>query len=1266
MDNKVKILIGSHGSGKSEWIYNYFKHQVKDANNNFDFNKKMFLVVPEQDTNDKQRTMMNKMDSKGILNIDVVSFDRIAHNIFEILNIEPDKEKIVDDDMKSMILSMIMSKLGSLDDKGSYKLQYYKGMKNNIGFSLKLEQAMSEFLSYNVSDENIDKVIENCNSDIIKAKLSDLKLIYGEFIDILKNKLGLSVIEDKYDMLDKNIYKVDMFDDAIVAFDGFTGFTPVQLRIFRKIVERAKEVYVTIDHRNAKYINYDNLYKDIQDTNADADVFYLSKKFLVDIATIINCNDIKDLIFDYNVDNINYKYKDGKDDLKYLEEHIYEVKRKNISYDIPKVENIECYEAKNIDIEVQNVVQKVFELIKNKDYKYNDIRIIVPSIDDYRDVIMKTFNKYGIPYFIDDSENILHAPLIESIRAAIDVVNYDFSYDSVMRYLSSGLIEKNKSINNFNNFLIKHSIRGKDRYEKGIEKISKTESEEKDINDIMEQYICHLISLSNNMNKKGGHNIKNYVNALINFIAEAKLDDYNISTSMELSNISYNESDVVRIRNVMLACKEVVDKTLKEIIILEKMKNESDNIDDENISIEEFRRLLDVGLASKVIKSIPYSLDQIVVGDVMRSRFDNPKVEFFLGLNQGKIPASSKDITIIDDKIRQLFIEVANKEKDEIFTKLSQTTTETALNQRFYIYLILTNPTDKLILSYTKKNADGESDEESSVLKLVKELYNDSNSAENLAQMIVNENDFNFYNEKDLIAFLSLNMDNLRKDYINKKNNKIIYNFDDETKVNIEKAKNAFDYLRKSDEYKNDLNNILSDISDNYMIDNELNAKLLEINKKDYDISPTDIENYNSCPYQYYISNTLKLKDEEPYSVKPFDLGNAVHKVFEYIFKNDDIIEVINEYKKYKKGYKINDENSTDYKEYIKGLNDKKEKIYEKIDIILGYIYNNDYEKIKNLNKKSFDNTNKYTFASFSEFEDNDEYFGSNKLQYIKDTITKLIKSSAIVLIDIDNDVKIDKKEVFTEEKFVYEIERNYVDKNETNRGNEIATESKINEDKIIKKESLGTIKISGKIDRINLYSGEKENYVEVVDYKSGKKEKELESKDLKNGTNIQLTLYIDNCLNNEKFYKDRLKNHNKPIFAGTYYFWVDELKINNLYFKKEDEIENERNLNLGYNGVGNACENVISNIYYISDENRVMPKGNVKLKSKYKMGTFKLKEELDEDINVLHQKINETVNNIEAGNIESRYDKNNCRYCNLKNLCPKKIRVDDEGKDDD
>ena len=489
-DSKIKLVLGGHGSGKSDWLYNHFLFNSRkkgDESKSIDLNKKFYLVVPEQDTNDRQRTMMGKAKEYGlgILNIDVVSFDRLAHIVFEILNIEPEKENVIQDDAKTMILSLVVSKLAKEN-----KIEYYKKMIQKVGFSKKLTQVVSEFYSYNVTDEDIDKVIANSKNDYFKSKLHDLKNIYTGFKQELIKK-NFTIKEDKYNLLNENIEKVDIFNDAVFAFDGFTGFTPIQLEIFKKLAKASKEAYVSIDYRNAKLDNT---------KNSMVDVFYLSEKFARDIKDAATS-----LGYEFNDKNVIIKNDFSKfenlEDLLHLEKNIYNYENRKVLDIVPQ--NIKLYAAKNISEEILNAVQIILRLVRNNECKYNDIKIVIPNLDGYSDSLQKAFIKYNIPYFIDDTKTILNSPYIEVVRAAIEVVNFNFSYDTVMRYLNSGLFVKDTSINKLDNFIKKYGFIGSKRYKTGFEKIK-----DKDIESILqkkEELFNPLLKLYDSFQKK-----KNY------------------------------------------------------------------------------------------------------------------------------------------------------------------------------------------------------------------------------------------------------------------------------------------------------------------------------------------------------------------------------------------------------------------------------------------------------------------------------------------------------------------------------------------------------------------------------------------------------------------------------------------------------------------------------------------------------------------------------------------------------------------------------------
>lgn len=1178
-DNKVKLIIGGHGSGKSDWIYNRFLDMSRNENDKskIDFKKKFILVVPEQDTNDRQRTIIKKSIEKGfgsgILNIDVVSFDRIAHNVFDILNIEPIRENVIDDDMKTMILSLVLSKLAKAN-----KLKYCGRMVNRIGFARKLTQVVSEFYAYSVSDDDIDKVINAKKSDAYRDKLNDFKLIFDEFKKVLID-MHFSIKEDKYDLLDKRISDVHIFDDAVVAFDGFTGFTPIQLSIFKKIVSVASKVYVTVDYRDAEELKLFSLDSAID----DIDLFYLSKKFIKDIMESVDTKNIEDLLCEDSIKDKVYKYRDAdKKDLSFIEKNIYRI---NYEKENIEVKNIDYYVADNISDEVLNVVQQIFDLVRNRGYKYNDIRIIVPQIENYRNFIIKTFDKYNIPLFIDDSEKIINSPYIETIRSALDVINYNFSYESIMRYINSGISEKNREVYEFDNFVLEHAIRGYDRYKTGFDKIKIPEEKKEKIYGVKKFYIDPLIILYEDL--AGNKSIKGYIAAIDNFINNAKLNEKYEVLNKQLEDLKLDDINFSRISAIFKYSKEVVENVVNDLSNLEKYKEKDESeFLSSDISIEEFRRMFDAGLSNKTLKSIPFALDQIIVGDLMRSRFDNPKIVFFLGLNQSTVPSKNLDVSLIDDAIRELF---ASNVKE-----LSQTTIETALNQRFYIYLALTNPTDKLILSYTKTNSEGDSDEKSPVLTMIERMFNATEEEKKFIPKKVDTDLFNFYDYEDLISYAALNMQDITKYGLKDGDGNFVYEFSDEAEKKIVRAKTVLNYLKKNKNYDEISTKILYQpkFYRDIKLNKCLNDDLLDIDKKEFKGSATSIESFNACPYKFFMEHTLKLKDNKEYKVEPIDIGNLAHSVFENLFKDKKLV----------------DKNSKD--------------IHAIVD--------------KNL-ADLFDSSN-----AFNEFNKKDkDYIGANKLEYLKSRITDLMHKTTDVLVDMAKAMKFETDE--TEYKFDYDINENS-DK----------------ENKSI---------LTGKIDRIDVCDIDGKTYVNVIDYKTGKREKTLDLKDVEAGTNIQLTLYIDYCLN--KKYK---KGDSTPIFAGSFYFWVGEGRPREEEFNKDTnaikEINKELSSEIGYSGVSSAEDEVIETVYdspIISRNSR----GNINainLKNGYKLdGKYIDEDELNLLIEKMRLKVNETIDNIKNGVITAKpYKSNICNNCPYSNICRKEQLKVDEGSDSD
>lgn len=78
----LQFILGSSGSGKSRYLYEtVIRESLAAPKENF------LVLVPEQFTMEIQRNLTELHPRKGILNIDVLSFQRLALRVLEDLEI---------------------------------------------------------------------------------------------------------------------------------------------------------------------------------------------------------------------------------------------------------------------------------------------------------------------------------------------------------------------------------------------------------------------------------------------------------------------------------------------------------------------------------------------------------------------------------------------------------------------------------------------------------------------------------------------------------------------------------------------------------------------------------------------------------------------------------------------------------------------------------------------------------------------------------------------------------------------------------------------------------------------------------------------------------------------------------------------------------------------------------------------------------------------------------------------------------------------------
>ena len=141
-----------------------------------------------------------------------------------------------------------------------------------------------------------------------------------------------------------------------------------------------------------------------------------------------------------------------------------------------------------------------------------------------------------------------------------------------------------------------------------------------------------------------------------------------------------NEEDYEREKEY----SQIYEKTLG---IFEQIKN---LIGDEEISLEEYYRILDSGFSELEVGIIPKAVDRVIVGDMERTRLNQVKVLFFIGMNDGWVPKSGGIGGIISDADREFLtgsdMELAPSPREKMYIG------------RFYLYSNLTKPSDEIYI----------------------------------------------------------------------------------------------------------------------------------------------------------------------------------------------------------------------------------------------------------------------------------------------------------------------------------------------------------------------------------------------------------------------------------------------------------------------------------------------------------------------------------------------------------------------------------------
>ena len=811
----IRFIFGRAGSGKSYYCLNQIKKKLNNDKNN-----KLILLVPDQYTFQTEKKLLENIGEKALLRAEVLSFKRMATRVFDKCGGRA--INVIEDSGKNMLIYKL------LKDKGE-ELQYFNRISKQQGFVGIVSKSITEFKKYNISEEILrEKELQIDNKDL-REKVNDLLSIYATFNENLHK--GYIDSEDILSILAQKLKMCELYSDAEIWVDEFTTFTPQQLEVLKILAKQCKNINITLCSDG-----------EVGFTEGETDIFDVIKNTENRLLKMMQENNIsyKEPV-NLNKKNI-YRFKDSKE-LGHIEKYFF-----NFPFKIykDKCKDIRLYKANNNYSEIEWVAQDILRLVRDKGYRYKDIAVVCREINSYDKITSVIFNEYNIPYFLDKKREILSNPLVVLIISSLEILITNWSYESVFKYVKSGLITlESEFIDKLENYILANGIKGykwtRDLLASQDEELTKEDIE---IFEYMEEIRRPIINLYNKI--KGDVTVRKYCTALYEFLLEINAFDTMDKWLEDFSDKGMQD--------------KIKEYTQVPSIVMDMLDQAVEVLGDEKVDLKTFSKILVSGFEEKEIGVIPMALDQVNIGDIARIKGRDVKALYIVGANDGVLPSANKDEGILSDEdrieLKSMGIELASDTRSRVF------------EEQFMVYTALTIPSNYLMITYPMADFEGKSLRPSIIIPRLKKILPRLKEESE----IFNSNLFNdkYHNITAPTPTFNELIEALRREY---------------EKEEIEPYwVETFKWFEENEEFKDRTKIIFNGLNYTNLVEKIPREKIKRLYSNENGrlmFSVSRIEKYAQCPFSYYVQYGLKAKDRKVYEFTAPDLGSFMHDILD-------------------------------------------------------------------------------------------------------------------------------------------------------------------------------------------------------------------------------------------------------------------------------------------------------------------------------------------------------------------------------------------------
>ena len=140
----LQFIFGNSGAGKSHYLYEHIiEESMRHPKQNY------LVIVPEQFTMQTQKEFVMRHPRHGIMNIDVLSFQRLAFRVLE--EIGEGNRVVLDDEGKNFVLRKVAGRLAP-------ELHVLGSNIRKPGYISEVKSVISELMQYNILPADMEEM----------------------------------------------------------------------------------------------------------------------------------------------------------------------------------------------------------------------------------------------------------------------------------------------------------------------------------------------------------------------------------------------------------------------------------------------------------------------------------------------------------------------------------------------------------------------------------------------------------------------------------------------------------------------------------------------------------------------------------------------------------------------------------------------------------------------------------------------------------------------------------------------------------------------------------------------------------------------------------------------------------------------------------------------------------------------------------------------------------------------------------------------------